>query len=74
MAYVVLEAGPHTLEGGARLIAGEETLALNEPAQVQFEHYVRVDASGNAFDRVPTVVGTLQSGLLPQYAPRVKLL
>ena len=57
VAYVVLEAGTHILEGGARLIAGEETVLLHESQTIDFGHFVRSDTS---FDRTPTVVCTPQ--------------
>ena len=62
VAYLVLEAGPHTLEGGARLIAGESVLALGEPNRVPFQTIVRTDAAGAAFDSVPSVLCTPQNG------------
>ena len=57
VAYVVMEAGTHVLEGGARLIAGEETVSRDGRARIVFEQYVRSDTS---FDRVPSVVCTPQ--------------
>ena len=41
VAYLVLEAGAHTLEGGARLLAGEETVAIGERSRMPFERLVR---------------------------------
>ena len=57
VAYVVIESGTHVLEGGARLIAGEESVGLHEPLRIDFEQFVRHDTS---FDRTPTVVCTPQ--------------
>jgi hypothetical protein len=63
VAYVVIEHGPHTLEGGARLIAGEEMGVMAGGSRaVRFDQIVATDESGGAFDRHPTLVCTVQSG------------
>ena len=40
VAYVVVEAGPHTLEGGARIIAGEAALNVQESQHLSFDRFV----------------------------------
>ncbi len=63
VAYLVLEAGPHTLDGGARLIVGETAIAEQETVHVGFDTYVETEEEGGAaFDRLPSLLYTLQGG------------
>ena len=56
----MIEEGFHTLEGGARLIAGEAHLGVQQTLETSFDSLVQTDDSGAAFDRPPALLCTVQ--------------
>ena len=63
VAYLVVEAGAHMLDGGTRLIAGESALSVDEHTDVEFRTMIEAEGeSDSAFTSTPSLIYTLQGG------------